>query len=187
MARPLTRLLRRLRRDTAGAGAIEFAMMLPVLVLLLFGVVEVGRYIYLNMKLQNASGNVADIVSRPDQVNAADIQNLFAAAPTLMAPFDAAGRLRIIVSGVIVPGPNDPPEVAWQADSQTGPDAGSAIGAVGQTASVPEGLVYNGGEALIVAEVFYDYDPWLFGLAGDRRLDKVSYFRPRRGTLASLN
>jgi Flp pilus assembly protein TadG len=187
MVATLTRLLRHIRRDTAGAGAIEFAIMLPILVLLLFGVVEVGRFVYLNMKLQNASGNVADIVSRPEQVNAADIQNLFTAAPTLLAPFDATGRLRIIVSGVIVPNANDPPEVAWQADSQTGPDADSAVGAVGQSANVPEGLVYNGGEALIVAEVYYDYDPWLFGMAGDQRLDKISYFRPRRGTLASLN
>jgi len=37
-------VLRRLSQDTSGASAAEFALVLPLLILLLFGTIDVGRY-----------------------------------------------------------------------------------------------------------------------------------------------
>jgi Flp pilus assembly pilin Flp len=179
--------LRRLRLDTRGLAAVEFALVLPVLVALLFGTVEVGRYIYLHLKVQNAASNVADILSRPEQVAASDISALFSATPVMLRPFDAGARTRMIVSGVIVPDEDEPAEVAWQSEGGGSLGVTSAIGAVGEIANVPGGLVYHGGEAVIAAEVFYAYEPWLLHFVPSRQIRADAYFRPRRGTLAAIN
>ncbi|MBK1696288.1 TadE/TadG family type IV pilus assembly protein [Rhodovibrio salinarum] len=183
----MTQPVRRLLKSTRGAAAIEFALILPLLVVTLLGTLEVGRFVQLSMKVQNVAGNVGDIMSRPEEVSGSDLSALFSAAPVMMNPFDAGAKLRIIVSGVIVPGADQPPEVAWQSAGGGSLSVASTVGQVGETANVPDGLVTFGGEALVVAETVYDYDPWLLGIVPDRLVREVAYFRPRRGTLASLN
>src|SRR4029450_13631321 len=42
MMRPITRLV----KSTSGAGAAEFALTLPLFLLLLFGVIDAGRFMY---------------------------------------------------------------------------------------------------------------------------------------------
>ena len=95
--------------------------------------------------------------------------------------------MRLIVSGVVVENEDDPPEVVWQAAGGGTLGASSEVGVVGDVAAVPEGLVYFGGEALIVAEIVYNYEPLLMRFAGGGFQRKTAYFRPRRGTLAAIN
>lgn len=183
----MTRTLRRLLRSTRANAAIEFALVLPILVVTVLGTVELGRYVQLYMKVQNVAGNIGDIMSRPEQVSASDLSSLFSASPVLMNPFEAGANLRIIVSGVVVPGPDAPPEVAWQSAGGGSLSVGSAVGGVGSFANVPAGLVSFGGEALIVAETFYDYDPWMLGIVPDQIVRETAYFSSRRGTLATTD
>ena len=183
----MIRTLRRLLRSVRGTAAIEFALVLPILVITMLGTVEVGRFVQLYMKVQTVAGNVGDIMSRPEQVAASDLSSLFSASPVMMNPFEAGAKLRIIVSGVVVPGQDEPPEVAWQSAGGGSLAVPSAIGSVGGVASVPEGLVTFGGEALIVAETVYDYDPWLLGIVPDQIVRETAFFRPHRGTLATMD
>lgn len=48
-------MLTRLLRSEDGAGFIEFAIVLPVLVLLLIGIIETGRYMAFAVRLGNAA------------------------------------------------------------------------------------------------------------------------------------
>ncbi|MBM6405978.1 pilus assembly protein [Phycicoccus sp. CSK15P-2] len=43
------------RRDDRGAAAVEFALVLPVLVLLMGGIVDYGRYFFTQVQLTNAA------------------------------------------------------------------------------------------------------------------------------------
>jgi len=183
----MTGPLRRLVTSTRGAAAVEFALILPVLAMMLLGTVELGRYIQVYMKVQTVAGNIGDIMSRPEQVAASDLAALFSASQVMMNPFEAGPNLRIIVSGVIVTDPDDPPEVAWQSEGGGSLAVASGVGGVGEIANVPDGLVTFGGEALIVAETVYDYEPWLLGIVPDQLVRETAYFRPRRGTLATLD
>jgi Flp pilus assembly protein TadG len=183
----MTRTFRRLLRSTCANAAIEFALVLPILVVTVLGTMELGRFVQLYMKVQNVAGNVGDIISRPEQVSAGDLSSLFSASPVMMNPFDAGANLRIIVSGVVVPAQDEPPEVAWQSAGGGSLSTASQVGAVGAVADVPDGLVTFGGEALIVAETVYDYDSWLLGIVPDQVVRETAYFRPRRGTLATMD
>lgn len=47
-------LLRRLMGDRKGATAVEFAVISPLLVMVIFGVLEVGRVLYVHSTIQHA-------------------------------------------------------------------------------------------------------------------------------------
>ena len=49
---PNLRMVRRLRNDTRGAMAVEFALILPVFLVMLFGTLEVGNVLFAKSTLQ---------------------------------------------------------------------------------------------------------------------------------------
>jgi uncharacterized membrane protein len=56
------RLLRRLGRDTGGLAAVEFALIGSTLIIGLFNAVDLGRYFYARMEVQNAAQMAAQAV-----------------------------------------------------------------------------------------------------------------------------
>lgn len=48
-------LLRNFLRDTRGVAAVEFALSLPIIVMLMFGLIEVGRIVYTQTALSFAA------------------------------------------------------------------------------------------------------------------------------------
>ena len=55
VARNMTRLLKGLRRSDRGGAMVELAVILPVLVLLVIGVVDYGRAFYTSVTVANAA------------------------------------------------------------------------------------------------------------------------------------
>lgn len=64
--------------DQKGATAVEFAIILPVLVMLLFGIIEFGIILYDKAMITNASreGARAGIVFDPDGISDAEIRSV---------------------------------------------------------------------------------------------------------------
>ncbi|UJX41332.1 pilus assembly protein [Desulfovibrio sp. JY] len=69
---------RRTTRRESGATAVEFAMVLPVLVLMLLGIIEIANILRIQFTLESAVTTVAHTISQnPDITNQSDAQNLF--------------------------------------------------------------------------------------------------------------
>lgn len=52
------------KRTERGAAVVEFAVVLPVLLLILFSMIDMGRYFYVRISLSSASFEVADAITR---------------------------------------------------------------------------------------------------------------------------
>lgn len=179
------RLLRSLFDDRSGNSLLEFGLGLPVLMILLMGGIDIGRYSLASLKMYNAASSMADLASRDDTVSVAKINDLFSAVDHIVSPFDVATDGRVIITGVSADAP-DTPEVFWQVETTGGLSATSEIGAPGETATLPASLSIDTSETVIVAEVFYHFTP-IFGLVmGDITMREMSYFRPRLGSLRTL-
>lgn len=63
--------MRRLLRDRAGASAAEFALVLPMLILLLFGVIDVGRWLWLYNMAEKATQEGARFAAVTNPVSSA--------------------------------------------------------------------------------------------------------------------
>jgi Flp pilus assembly protein TadG len=185
-------MLRALRRhicenlsDRRGLAAVEFAMMMPILVTLLLATVEIGRYAILYQKLDRTANTMADLVSQSQTITNTDINNLLAAVPNIMTPFSSTTLRKIIVSQVgLVSGVA---KVNWQR-SGAGTYAGtSKIGVQGGNATLPAGFTVTATESLIVAEVYYNFSPFIFApVAPAKVLYRPAYYRPRIGDLETV-
>ena len=171
--------------DQAGIAAVEFALVLPVMILFAMGIAEVGRFTLLSLKLQHAATTMADLASRDEELSAAAVQSMFSAMDHIVQPFDLSDDGVVIISGVGVDAGGEP-TIFWQRDGAGQLGAESAIGAEGGDAVLPDELILRDGETVIVAEMVFRYTPWLLALIPQTTLRRVAFYRPRLGSLRTL-
>lgn len=176
--------LRRLLADRRGTLPVEFALVLPVLILLLVGAADVAWLYIANNKVQRAAAVVADLAARTARIHASDVDDLFEAAREVTAPLDLSGSGRVFVSSVRRPDTGGAPRVIWQRATSSGLVVASRIGTAGGSADLGGSLTLAPGEEVIVGETFLEVEP-LFGLLvrGRQRLYLRALQRPRYGTV----
>lgn len=168
-----------------GTALMEFALAAPVLILLAVGGSDFVIYLLLQQKLQNAAFNVADLAARDKTLSVSQLNSIFMSVQHVSKPFDFANNGRAIVTGISATSSNNP-RVYWQRSGAGSYSAASRVGSVGQAAAIPESLSISANETIIAAEIFYAYEP-LFGLVLQPRLiHRTAYFKPRLGSLHSL-
>jgi Flp pilus assembly protein TadG len=87
MARKLRRLAHKLLADRRGVAAIEFAMVIPIMLMLFLGTVEFSVGVATNRKVQLMAQTLSDLTSRSASVSDADLANFFAAGTGIMTPY----------------------------------------------------------------------------------------------------
>lgn len=173
-------ILRRFRKDHGGLAAVEFAFLLPVLLTLFFGVVEVSAGLGARADVNNVASTSADLVAQASNISNADMQNVFAAASAILYPNpvtsgSGAALLKIVVTSLVDTGSTTSGKVAWS-DSSTG----SGARAVGGTVTLPSGLMTSGG-SVVMAEVTYTYgSPTSKMISGSITMTQTFYTKPRR-------
>lgn len=174
----------RLWHAERGVSALEFALMLPILVMFSAGTIEYSRLILLTQKLQNGAFILADLTARDRELKVDTFGHLFLAVGQVIQPFDFAHKGRAIVTSVGAD-LGDNPVVNWQCDGAGHFAVGSAVGGglAGDAAALPTGLEITTEETVIAAELFYDFEP-LFGIGlAPRVIRRAAYFKPRLGEL----
>ncbi|MCH2548321.1 MAG: pilus assembly protein [Alphaproteobacteria bacterium] len=204
-----------LKSNQNGVAYLEFALILPLLLTLLVGSIEVTRLVLFNQKMENATANIADVVTRLDSETVTcsgprglkDVrENLLV---EMMRPYDFnenGGSMIVSAIEAHYVNPNQPNDnetlrqtVAWQ--WQSGGNA-SRIGAEGSPASGAEwplvfrrspndGGMYN-NDRVIAVETFYDYKPIFPGVENFLDIDAVTqvykkaFYRARFGKMSQL-
>jgi Flp pilus assembly protein TadG len=176
----LNKMFRRFLRDEGGVAAAEFGLALPILLMVLFGCFEAGRLILLHQKLDRASASVADLVTQENSLTSAMMDEFYLAAERQTTPFDLAGEGFVIVSSVVLQDVDEGAKVQWQCDDGALSGQTSNVGAEGDAATLPTAFSLVLGENVIVAEVLYSYEPFIFdGIFEPHVLRHVSYSKPR--------
>lgn len=154
-----------------------------------------ARYILLNQKLDRAASTMSDLVSRPSNISAAEINQLMIAAVEVVQPFDLATNGGVIVSSVYKQS-GKAPSVTWQIKGGGPIRPVSLIGGVGNPPVMPTGFVIRDNENIITTEVYFDYEPlFLQALKNIANADflpkgmlvQTAYRQPRLGDLSSLS
>lgn len=79
--------LNRLIRDRRGSAAVEFALILPVVMLLYYGMVEATQAVLANRRAGVVTVAVGDLVAQSPQLSRAQIDDIFNISTTVMKPF----------------------------------------------------------------------------------------------------
>ncbi|WP_419901821.1 TadE/TadG family type IV pilus assembly protein [Kiloniella sp.] len=182
----LARLLRKLRQCERGVALVELALALPVFVIFLTGVIEMTRYVWINHKILRLTSEVSDLVTQSSSMSVTEMNVLFEAAEYIIDPFDMQTNGVIIVSSVSGTG-EDPPQVNWRQCGAGNLIVPGVVGAEGTDANVPNGLVLNPLDNVIVAEVYYNYKPLMFdNILSDEQLSRIAIHSPRIKSLISI-
>jgi Flp pilus assembly protein TadG len=159
------------RRDERGVSAVEFAMLLPLMITLYLGTVEISQGVGIDRKVTLTTRTVADLASQVSSINNSDMTNLLNASSAVISPYDVT-KLKVTVSLVTIDA-NGQAKVTWSDTFQ------GTKRAVGSTVTLPAALnVAN--TSLIWSEVAYNYTPTIgYVVTGTLNLSDQIYMRPR--------
>src|SRR3954454_12559958 len=74
--------------DQGGVSAVEFAMLLPLMITLYLGSVEISQGVGIDRKVTLTSRTVGDLASQVQSISNSDMDNLLRAASAVVAPYD---------------------------------------------------------------------------------------------------
>jgi Flp pilus assembly protein TadG len=172
--------LRRIAADCKGVAAVEFAIILPFMLVLYLGSIEAGNGLAVQFKAALASRTVADLASQYTSINNATMTGILNAASTVVAPYSASGMVVTVTE--ITTNSSGQGTITWS-DSLNG-----TAHAVGQSVTLPTALQIA-NTSLIWSEVTYPYQPSLgIVMTGTINISQSSYFYPRLSTsIARIN
>lgn len=171
--------------DRRGVAAIEFAMILPIMLVLFFGTVEFSSGVAVDRKVTLTARTLSDLTSQSISVADTDLTNFFTASCAIMWPY--AGNpctsgnnvTKATISELYIDPNTLQARVQWSKAYQ-----GATARAVGSVVSTVPTALAVGGTYLIFSEVSYLYVPavgYVMAKAGIN-LSDVAYTRPRQTT-----
>ncbi len=169
--RGMVKLLRRFRVQTVGAVAIEFALVVPmILVIIYVGAIEISHALTANRKVSMVASTVGDMIAQFDRTGPDALGGLFMAATEIMQPFDDTNlRIEVFSIAGTAGAAND-----WNHDNSV------ATACTGGTPTVPPELLAAGG-SVVVTQVCYEFDSvFNYFFTSGTTFSEIYLARPRR-------
>jgi Flp pilus assembly protein TadG len=171
-----------LRHDSRGVAATEFAMIVPLMLVMLFGTIDVSSGVAVKRKVTLVARTLSDLTSQSKAVGDADMTNFFAASYGIMWPYSTTD-IKATISELYIDPTTSVTRVQWS--------KGSEIRADGSTVTIPSGLIGKDSSGntlpnqyLIFSEVSYVYKP-IVGYVMSKigvTLSDTAYTRARQST-----
>ncbi|HEY5796284.1 MAG TPA: TadE/TadG family type IV pilus assembly protein [Bosea sp. (in: a-proteobacteria)] len=171
----LRRLLRQLRRNRRGVAAVEFAMILPVMLAIYFGIVETGQAVMIDRKVTQLTRALVDLSSQTSAVSNTERDNIFDAAQTVMMPYTTVAP-KMSIHHIVI----DSARVAKVCWSE---QRNSTKLARGTTVTLPEDVRLP-NTSIMMAQASYDFTPvvgWIIKNGAITIGGDPIYMRPRLG------
>lgn len=173
---------RRLRTEDEGMAAIEFALVLPVLLSMLVGIYDITNLILCNNRVNQTAQSISNIITRGDDLTKAQLDAILKASDLIMQPSDFQANGKIIVTSVSQVNLNPPPTKVWTGTYGSG--AGASKISLG---SLPGGIVLAQGQTMIFTEVFYKYTGIFTKYAvKNKNLYQLAAGVPRKGAMTKV-
>lgn len=188
--------LRDLALHSRGAAMTEFAVTLPLFVLLIVGGLEVTNLALIHLRLNHVAETTADNASRVrSQMDESDIHEIFTGAQVEGESINLEAKGRVVLSSVqdnnqpgsgrgqmirwqrCFGGKRTPPAYGREGQGQADPSLKDGIG------NARRRIAAQPGTAVMFVEVSYDYDPMIFsGIIDPREIRYESAFNVRERT-----
>jgi len=167
--------------DRRAVAAIEFAMIVPIMLLLFFGTVEFSSAVAVDRKVTLIARTLSDVTSQSISVADADLSNFFNSGCAIMYPYagpppctQTNNPMTAVISELYVDPTTLKARVIWSSGYQGG--------SLPTVPAVPTALLV-GDSYLIYSQVGYLYKPAVaYGLMPNAgiTLSDIAFTRPRQ-------
>jgi Flp pilus assembly protein TadG len=176
-----------------GAAAVEFGLLLPVMLMMFFGVVESTLALLCRADVSVMAATAADLISQEGQATSADLSNVYSAAGTILYPYyngGSTGKPTIRITSVIydtVSKSTTSGKVDWTCTqpgtgslNPTSRTKGDTVTFGSPLTPTTQALMTTGG-SVIIAEVAYNYaSPTTQIITGPINMTNNFFTKPRR-------
>lgn len=176
----------KLQHNQQGLAYLEFALVLPMLMLLFLGGVELSRYIQAAQKTDKLTHTVVDLIAQAPTISEPELNQIMQAVEHIMTPYRFGDDGIIIVScvgydalGSLV--------IKWQYKGGGSLERDSVIGEQGANPTLPEGFTVEQRDNVIIAETFFTFEPMINNMYADPiEFYRTAFYLPRIGELDVL-
>ncbi|PTM40179.1 TadE/TadG family type IV pilus assembly protein [Bosea sp. 124] len=171
----LRALIRRLGRNRRGVAAVEFAMILPAMLAIYFGIVETGQAIMIDRKVTQLTRSLVDLSSQVSTIPTTEVGNIFDAAQTVMMPYTSVAP-KMSIHHIVIDSAGVA-KVCWSEQRN------STKLARGTTVALPADLRMP-NTSIMMAQASYDFTPvvgWIIKGGAITIGGSPIYMRPRLG------
>ena len=184
--RVVTKVQLRRSMSQRGVSAVEFALIAPLMVLMLFGATEASLAVTIDRKTTLAASTLGDLAAQTDLVSCAELSQISAVTRQVFEPYSGASATMVVASLTLDGGAA---KVEWsrflRTDAGTGaiqcdtvPGSHSLF--VGKTVTVDTSLFAPGG-GLVVGDVeMVHTSVGTSFIANNLKLHERFYLRPRK-------
>ncbi|PVB60272.1 hypothetical protein DCO57_18395 [Labrenzia sp. 011] len=173
--------MHRLWSDGRAVAATEFALILPFMVLLLVGVIDISGAINADRKVSRIANSTTDLVAQAQTLDTNDLDDILALGGKIMAP-ESDDTLTTIIASITFDGKGNA-TVDWSYDSeQNTPWAQGSVPPITfpETVAAPE-------TSIVIAQSTLIYTPPFSGMFFAKTFPRLSqytlrdvfYLRPR--------
>jgi Flp pilus assembly protein TadG len=175
---------RRRARAKSGEGGlafVEFAFVLPILVVFWLGGVELTQMLSVTRKVDTMVSAAGDLVAQSDALTLSDVEGIFDMALAALDPFDAE-EASLVVTAIAI-------------DTKGAATVSWSLGR-GTTRSYPEGMALNIAlnpgstephRQIVMVEAAYAYPPAVgYMLSGLLTVTNRTYFAPKPGAVVLI-
>lgn len=141
------------RRRDDGIAATEFALILPLMIAIFFGMLEVSDAMMAGRRVQTAVNSLADLVSQERDITTAEIDDIMVGVTRMLAPTNGSAVAMRVTSVIVDPADPNKLKVRWSRDNS----GGTPYAANSDFIRLADKTVVNGGASLIVGEVSYSH------------------------------
>ncbi len=173
-------------RDRRGMAATEFALLLPLLIVLFFGVVEGSDALSKSRRVTLAANTLADLAAQETTLLESAADSLFVGVEEIINVDGAAMNIRlvsVILEDTDGDGTPDAPTVHWSYDN-----TGGAPYVPGDVYSkLPNPALLDADTSIVVGEIFYPYQsPFSGYIFSNIKFDRIATRWPRRSLRVQL-
>jgi len=162
----------RFAREARGLAALEFALLLPVMLTLFLGSYEVTNAVAIQRKVTLTARTLADLASQFTSIANSDMSNILNASSDIIAPY-ASANLQVVVSELSINAQGQA-SVVWSSTLN-----GTAL-AVGQVVTIPSSLAVP-NTYLLLGQASYSYNPtYGYVVTGTLSLSDQMLLAPRQ-------
>src|SRR5262245_21695817 len=151
LARLLSDRIQKLSADQSGVSAVEFAVLLPLMLTLYLGGVEVSQAVGADRKVTLVARTTADLISQAASVSVDGMKNVVDAGKAVAVPYNPV-NLKITLTHVSIDA-DKKANVCWSYTDGGTVDVGGEV-----TDKIPSSLRVA-GTTLVWAKVTYVYTP----------------------------
>lgn len=171
-----------------GTAAVEFALLLPLLLILLLGLADLGLWLRSGARLGRVAGELCDVIARQNSLDLAGLTALAAAGQRMAGNIDISGSQGATIISA-VQGSGGANTMLWQKRFGSSRFS-SRFGTAGSGVVLPGQVLLRSGDTAILTELFTSGGPWviggfLLGSSGPRQTTSHAIYNPRSALLAS--